>query len=158
MIASVPPLCRVAPPPPLAPERWAHRRALALENLARANQIRVSRATWRRRAQALRTPESLWAGAGLIVEQPAWARTWRVVQILRCLRGLGPHHARRALHVAGAGERASLGDLSDEQRRRLWCWLAERMVHAQDRAAAERRGQPAHEMDRGEVTGGLSGV
>jgi hypothetical protein len=90
------------------PDGSAHQRLLALE---RANRVRLTRATLKRR---LRTGEV--AAADAILRSSRDTDTMTVAELLLSQRGWGPARSAKMLHSVSLSEKKTLGSLTERQR------------------------------------------
>jgi hypothetical protein len=100
------------------PDGSVHRRLLALE---RANRVRLTRATLKRR---LRTGEV--AAADAILRSSRDTDTMTVAELLLSQRGWGPARSAKMLRSVSLSEQKTLGSLTERQRVMLAAVLSSR--------------------------------
>lgn len=98
----------------------AEQRASAL---VAANDVRTTRAGWKREIRELPEVNALARAAGMVIDPPEWAATWRVAQMLDVVPRIGPHQVRLALHACGGSEGRRPGQLTARRREALYHWL-----------------------------------
>ena len=91
-----------------------------LDALARANRARTKRAHVKRKLQAMPTMHAARAAAAALIETPpAELVAMRVFDLVRAVRHHGAGQARRLLRAAAISELATVGQITDRQRRAL---------------------------------------
>lgn len=84
--------------------------------LARANEIRMARATLKRDLYALPKEQSRNLAAVILLDPPWEAETMRISDLLKATRSLGPSKARMILKATGVSEFRKLCDLTERER------------------------------------------
>lgn len=93
-----------------------------LNALARANEIRLARATLKHRIARGEIPVT-----DVILNPPAEAETWPIMDVLQSQRGWGRERSFRLLRRAGVHEGKAVGVLTERQRVKLATFLGYRV-------------------------------
>lgn len=107
-----------------------------LEALRRANEVRRSRAWWKRHMRALGFEDAAAKTRRVLLEPPEWMSTMTVFDLLRCLPYVGPSKARSMLAGAQVSRTRRVGELVDRERTALVGALGRRLAAAREQAAA----------------------
>jgi hypothetical protein len=93
-------------------------REKAQDALDKANQVRRLRREWKDAQRGRTKDEGLEALIALVRENPPWAHTWSLVDVLRSCPKIGAAGVRYAIHGFGIGfsHQTRIGWLNDRQR------------------------------------------
>ncbi|HKY60033.1 MAG TPA: hypothetical protein VJP59_03390 [Gemmatimonadota bacterium] len=98
------------------------KRNTRLENLGRANRVRLERSNWKQVVSELPERDAYNALIHLVEQIPDWALTWKLSEAMRPINGLGRVRVHYFFVDQGLAPEVRIGSLTERQKNLVTTW------------------------------------